>query len=254
MLDESGIAVASRHVADFFLAARSAKLYSEGSDQPNPQVGWETRRLGAVHLHLTNRCNLECVYCFRESTPRLPVHRTADHFIDVLRRIAPRAAKGLTITFTGGEPLLFPGFESVVEASSQLGYRNLLLTNGTLITKERASFIATHFHEVTISLDGPNESIHAATRGAGNFKGVIRGIERLVSAGVFVRVKVTVAKGNLPYCHEQKSAIRQAPLRPVAAPGQSRVVRRRPARRSATRFAFRAAISREIDHEQSGQR
>jgi radical SAM protein with 4Fe4S-binding SPASM domain len=202
LLDAAGIGVADRHVADFFLAARSAGLFAHGVDPQDPLTAWDGRGLGAVHLHLTNRCNLECVYCFRESTPRLAVHLTADHFVEALQRMAPRATGGLTVTFTGGEPLLFPGFETVVEASTQLGYHNLLLTNGTLISTERAAFIARHFEDVTISLDGPTESIHAATRGAGNFKGVIRGIGRLVDAGASVRVKVTVAQSNLGHCHE----------------------------------------------------
>ena len=202
LLGGAGIQVSPAHVADFFETVRAAKFFDDGVDPDDPLLHWEDRGVSAVHLHLTNRCNLECIYCFRESTPRLAVHYTADHFIDALRRMAPRATRGLTVTFTGGEPLLFPGFESVVEASSELGYTNVLLTNGTLITPERAAFIADHFQDVTISLDGPNESIHAATRGAGNFKGVIRGIHRLHEAGVKVRVKITVAQSNLSHVHE----------------------------------------------------
>jgi radical SAM protein with 4Fe4S-binding SPASM domain len=199
LLQRSGIGVRLEHIQAMFANAREGQLFESSGGK---EADWNARRLAAVHLHLTNRCNLECTYCYRESTPRLPVHHTADHFVDALKAMQPFAADKLTITFTGGEPLMFPGFESVVEASTALGFENLLLTNGILITDERADFIARHFTSITISLDGPTEAIHAATRGRGNHKRVLLGIRRLAEAGADVRVKVTVSPANLQYCHE----------------------------------------------------
>lgn len=200
LLWDSGVKCKAEHVAALFSAARESTLFDEGRD--GKRNDWDTRKLTAVHLHLTNRCNLECTYCFRESTPRLPVHHTAEHFVDALQRMSPRAADPLKVTFTGGEPMMFPGFETVVEASTQLGYVNLLLTNGILITPSRAAFIARHFSEVTISLDGPTEHVHAATRGKGNHQRVLRGIRCLADEGVNVSVKVTVSPANLTHCRE----------------------------------------------------
>lgn len=200
VLEGFGIKSKIEHVDSFFSAVRDSMLFSEGSEDNEGE--WETRKLSAVHLHLTNRCNLECTYCFRESTPRLPVHLTAEHFVDALRRMLPFSADTMAVTFTGGEPMMFPGFERVVEASTELGYTNILLTNGILITPSRAAFIARHFSDITISLDGPSEDIHAATRGQGNYERVLRGIRRLADEGAKVSVKVTVSPANLPYCQQ----------------------------------------------------
>jgi radical SAM protein with 4Fe4S-binding SPASM domain len=196
----SGVAAELDHTKALFQAARESLLFSDFQDDSGAE--WQARKVAAVHLHLTNRCNLECTYCFRESNPRLPIHHTASHFVEALQAMRPLAAETLTITFTGGEPTMFPGFETVVEASTELGYQNLLLTNGTLITPERAVFIARHFSQITISLDGPTEAIHAATRGRGNHKRVLLGIGRLADAGADVRVKVTVSPDNLEYCQQ----------------------------------------------------
>lgn len=199
LLRREGVRTELEFVEDLFDAARQSMLYSHGSDEVEE---WTARKLGAVHLHLTNRCNLECTYCFRESTPRLPIHHTADHFVDALRAMEPFAAEQLAITFTGGEPMMFPGFNAVVEASTELGYKNALLTNGILITPEQAVFIARHFNDITISLDGPTEAIHEVTRGRGNYKRVLTGIRRLADAGANVSVKVTVTPANVEYCGE----------------------------------------------------
>ncbi|MBM9503135.1 radical SAM/SPASM domain-containing protein [Actinacidiphila acididurans] len=201
LLVASGVAMPLGPVMELFAAARQSLIFEQGADREGAD-DWGARRLTAVHLHLTNRCNLECTYCFRESTPRLPVHLTADHFAEALRRMAPFAAESLKVTFTGGEPTLFPGFETVVEASTGMGYDNILLTNGTLITADRAAFIARHFSEITISLDGPTEAVHAATRGRGNYGRVLAGIRRLADAGANVRVKVTVSPDNLQHCDQ----------------------------------------------------
>ncbi|MEV5828001.1 radical SAM protein [Spirillospora sp. NPDC052242] len=199
LIVDFGIDIELGHVTELFESAKKSLLFSAGRQSENE---WGSQQLAAVHLHLTNRCNLQCTYCFRESSPGLPIHYTADHFIDALHTMKPFATENLKITFTGGEPMMFPGFESVVEASTECGYTNLLLTNGMLISPERAEFIAQHFSSITISLDGPTEEVHSATRGRGNHKRVLQGIRRLADAGAKVHVKVTVSPDNLPYCDQ----------------------------------------------------
>jgi len=90
---------------------------------------------------------------------------------------------------------VYPGFSEVVAASTRHGFRNKLLTNGTLITDTRAEFIAHHFSGVQVSLDAADRDLHAATRGD-NMDRVLTGIERLVRAGAKVTVQVTVSQEN----------------------------------------------------------
>jgi radical SAM protein with 4Fe4S-binding SPASM domain len=110
--------------------------------------------------------------------------------------IEPFAAERLEITFTGGEPLMYPGFTEVVEASSDRGFHNILFTNGILVTEERAKFISSHFEVVQVSLDGADRDAHAQTRGD-NARQVLRGIHRLSAAGAEVTVQITISTHNL---------------------------------------------------------
>jgi radical SAM protein with 4Fe4S-binding SPASM domain len=183
------------HVRQFFEQARQNHFFDPPVQERTPTV-WENRRLSAMHLHLTDRCNLQCTYCYRNSHPLIPVRHEAAKFIEMLEFIQPFCTPGFQVTFCGGEPLTFPGFRDVVRKSTELGYQNFLLTNGTLITDTVADFLAEHFGNVKISLDGPDALSHSQTRGD-NFNSVMRGIHRVAERNVDLTVQVTVTAHNI---------------------------------------------------------
>jgi MoaA/NifB/PqqE/SkfB family radical SAM enzyme len=79
------------------------------------------------------RCNLSCVYCneYDKTSEPAPVEEMA-------RRIDRLAALGtLAITFSGGEPLLHPELENLVERIRRHNIIATLITNGYLLTAER---------------------------------------------------------------------------------------------------------------------
>lgn len=86
-------------------------------------------------------CNLRCVMC-EEHSPHSPLQRIREAAgrprrempIDLVRRvIAEGSARGLreVIPSTMGEPLLYPGFDEIVEACQEHGVALNLTTNGT---------------------------------------------------------------------------------------------------------------------------
>jgi radical SAM protein with 4Fe4S-binding SPASM domain len=91
--------------------------------------------------------------------------------------------------------------------SSELGYENTLLTNGTLVDKKRAAFLTERFSHITVSLDGPSEAVHTATRGSGNFQNVLNGIGLLAKCGDNVTVKMTVSKSNIAYAEKLQDSL-----------------------------------------------
>lgn len=197
-------------VGEFFAAAAAAKLFDPASSIER-RTPWPDRKLTALYVHLTNRCNLQCSYCYRESSPHLPILHDAGRFSAMFEFVKPFAAPRLEITFSGGEPTMHPGFRSVVETSSRLGYRNLLLTNATRLDADLLPFVREHFRLVKISLDGPNEEIHSRTRGKGNFDRVIRSIEKLVALGANVLVQVTLSKSALTFVRDIRAILPEAP-------------------------------------------
>jgi len=143
-----------------------------------------------LELHLTGRCNLRCRHCYLGSGPASDlelsaVFRVFDHF---------DAMQGLRMLVTGGEPLLHPGFWYINERITDYGFRGVLLSNGTLMSKNVASRLK--FHEVQVSLDGMKAS-HDALRGEGSYRKTIRGIENITAAGIHVSAATMVTRANM---------------------------------------------------------
>src|SRR4051812_45900275 len=110
LLRASGIDIPQAQISGFFRDASEGHLYPSGPADDDPLGLWNQRRLSAMHLHLTDKCNLECTYCLRNSSPRIPIRHGPERFIELFNYVAPFAADVLTVTFTGGEPLVYPGF------------------------------------------------------------------------------------------------------------------------------------------------
>jgi|GEM_PF-5189524 len=210
LLQQNGVPYSLEEIVQFFQEAVSHRFFDTPRDRAREHL-WRDRMLRSIYLHLTNRCNLQCSYCYRESSPYLPVLHEAERFCEMLDYIQQFASPDLHITFSGGEPLTYPGFQEVAAHAHGLGFTASLLTNATLVTEKRAAFIAENFQLAKVSLDGPTDEIHSQTRGKGNFHKVVRGIERLVATGMKVLVQVTLAKSNLPYAQEIRKALPDAP-------------------------------------------
>jgi radical SAM protein with 4Fe4S-binding SPASM domain len=210
LLSANGIEVPLTQITGFFQSAAAAKLFDQSRDT-GEAGSWQSRKLKSLYLHLTNRCNLQCSYCYRESSPHLPVLHGSRRFCEMFEYIKPFTSPRPEVTFSGGEPLMHPGFREIVETSTRLGYANVLLTNGTLITEPLADFIHDHFLRVKLSLDGPNEEIHSQTRGKGNFRRVLKSIEKLAARKVRVVVQVTLSKSALSYVDEIQKVLPESP-------------------------------------------
>ena len=142
------------------------------------------RRLGnlcAIAAVLTASCNLACTYCYQNAKrPRRMNWDTLKAAIDLLLG----SDRGeVVLTFYGGEPLLEFGLVrraiEYVESSRPAGLlvRYWLLTNGTLLTADRAAFLAGHRVRTQISLDGVAAA--QGRRGLGTIAVLDRLLDRL---------------------------------------------------------------------------
>jgi MoaA/NifB/PqqE/SkfB family radical SAM enzyme len=79
------------------------------------------------------RCNLACTYCNEFDARSAPVPLS-----EMLRRIDLLAELGTTIiTVSGGEPMLHPDLDEIVQRIRRRGAVATLITNGYLLTVER---------------------------------------------------------------------------------------------------------------------
>ncbi|MEM7261204.1 MAG: radical SAM protein [Planctomycetota bacterium] len=141
-------------------------------------------------------CNLECTHCFISCSPK---NRSLD--LMTLDEVEPILAEAERLGvreyyFTGGEVFIVKELEAIVERTLARGPATLL-TNGTLITAERAERLAAiadaspYSLEFRVSLDGFTPEENDAIRGRGTFERAMRGVENLVKVGFLPIITAT---------------------------------------------------------------
>ena len=139
-----------------------------------------------ITLGLTHDCNLGCTYCYAGEKRRAAMSRETVEFALSLARRHTGPGKKVQLSFFGGEPLLewdtlCWATERARDAAQEDGFvlQPTVTTNATLLTPERARWLADAGFAVGISIDGDRES-HDATRryrgGKSSFDAVLAGI------------------------------------------------------------------------------
>jgi len=110
-----------------------------------------------------------------------------------------RSYSVLSVTLSGGEPLIYENFKAVIEGIVSNRMQFSILTNGTLITEELALFLeeTKRCNSVQVSLDGSCPEVHDRLCGKGAFDKASTGIKNLRNAGINTTVRITINKQNL---------------------------------------------------------
>ncbi len=150
-------------------------------------------------IRVTDRCNLCCAYCYAR------VNNPKDMTVEVLSRVLEEVVKfagdSITISWTGGEPLIlghkfFSCLESVLAKLGTDKFTNILQSNLILLDDWFVNFLARNAFFVRTSLDLPPEN-HELLRRSGNFVKTLRSIEKLKAAGVPVNVNTVITEHNV---------------------------------------------------------
>ena len=154
-------------------------------------------------LELTNRCNLDCRHCLRDSS-----RDKRDLPLPLIRRLLAQAKRfGISqVAFTGGEPLLHPRWQEVLRLTARQGYQFSLVTNGHRLPLAIPFFcrpaIRAKLLRIAISLDGPDAASHDAIRGRGSFRKVMAAIAAGHGRGLPLRLKFTVTRKSVDRLEE----------------------------------------------------
>jgi MoaA/NifB/PqqE/SkfB family radical SAM enzyme len=156
-----------------------------------------------IQWHLTERCNLSCRHCYQterctEELALADIRRGIEEIAEMFDAWAGFYAVSFAPSFniTGGEPLLRGDLFEILSELRRRGYESFLLTNGTLVDRERARLLADFdVKGVQVSIEGC-EDIHDSIRGAGSFARSADGVEHLLDAGLKVTLNVTLSRLN----------------------------------------------------------
>ena len=152
--------------------------------------------LNCVHLNLTNRCNLQCIYCYAEERSDSKNILHLKDYLAIIDSINDMT-KNAEIVLTGGEPLLANYALELADYAKRKGNKVHLLTNGVLINEANAKKIAELCDLIKVSVDGSVPEIHDFHRGKGSFDKALRGIDILAQNNAKLQVSMTVTKKNM---------------------------------------------------------
>lgn len=111
-------------------------------------------KIGWVDLMVTERCNLNCIYCFHKQMPKDMSFETLDNMMEFLDPIFEKQG---VFNFFGGEPLLRPDF--VLEACKKLkakfpNWKFHISTNCSVEPLRIKEFIDNYVDSIQLSYDG----------------------------------------------------------------------------------------------------
>ncbi len=155
-------------------------------------------QLKCLFLELTDKCNLNCRHCGSACDP------SGCHFMDteMILRVIPEIAGDLKseqfmICVTGGEPLLHPDFEKIIEKINECNIPWGMTTNATFIDEKMARrLIELQLGSISISLDGVKKEHEWLRRVPGCFDRAVAGIRNLKALGMRVQVTTVINKRN----------------------------------------------------------
>jgi radical SAM protein with 4Fe4S-binding SPASM domain len=163
------------------VGALSAKEYLEGYKMLN--------------IYITNACNLRCKHCFMKSGSKLQCELSLENWLGILSDF--KVSGGVSVTFSGGEPLMFKEFAAILKYAHNIGLNTTVLSNGLLWSKCMIEDLASYIDEIQFSIDGVNEDTNAIVRGKGHFKKVVDTVVEFSRIGVKTSVATTFTYENL---------------------------------------------------------
>jgi MoaA/NifB/PqqE/SkfB family radical SAM enzyme len=130
----------------------------------------------SIALTISERCNFRCITCCQEHRPQADLSRAA---VERISEVLPHVR---TVSITGGEPLLHPGLDSLLDLAQKAETSTIVLTNGSLLDPEKSAYLVDK--QVTflkISCDGASAKTYNAIRKGGDFNRLIGNIAGLTA-------------------------------------------------------------------------
>lgn len=160
-------------------------------------------QLRLVAWEMTRSCNLNCVHC-RAAAERgpYPGELDTDRCLEILDQVA-QVGQPIVI-LTGGEPLLRKDIFELAQHGTELGFRMVMATNGTLVTPEIAEKMkSSGIKRVSISIDGATAREHDQFRKVeGAFEASLQSIEWLKRERIEFQINTTVTRHNVHQVRE----------------------------------------------------
>lgn len=157
------------------------------------------REIEYLRVSVTDRCNLRCVYCMPPDGVAWQSHNNILRYEEIARVVQAAAGLGMhKVRLTGGEPLVRPQVERLVEMIAAVpGIQDIsMTTNAVLLAHQAQTLARAGLRRVNVSLDTLRPDRFAVITRGGQIAAVWRGIRAAEEAGLVpLKLNVVVARG-----------------------------------------------------------
>lgn len=161
----------------------------------------KNRRPLTAYCELTPECNLSCKMCYSRLSHAEVEAAGGLCTVDEWKKWIEESVRMgvLYIVFTGGECLLYSGFDELYRYAYELGAKIVVMTNAALITSARIEMFRKMPPEnISLTMYGFSEETYARTCNNGNaFQQVVSAVEMMREAKLPMMIKCTVTRDML---------------------------------------------------------
>jgi MoaA/NifB/PqqE/SkfB family radical SAM enzyme len=169
-----------RRVGSLMSDTRAMKHKEPGAAAEKAMPDRSADPLNKIYVEPTNRCNLNCVTCIRNSWE--------ESFEDLAWPVYQSLIDGLadfpdakTIAFAGfGEALLHPRFSDMIRLAHANGLRTEMTSNAMRLTSSVSeSLIDAGLDQFTVSIDGTSNESHGSVRPGASLEKIVDNVRKL---------------------------------------------------------------------------
>ena len=180
------------------------------------------RRFKNLRVSLTAACNYACTYCVPDGKKlqALSAELSESELIYAVRLLVE--AGGIDkLRITGGEPLISPKFNALLQSLGELALADIAITtNGQFLKKKLPVIRSAAISRINVSLDTLDHKAFRSIARSGDLTTVLEGIEEALASNLKVKVNcVPIRTSNLDqllpileYCLEKNVELRYIEL------------------------------------------
>jgi cyclic pyranopterin phosphate synthase len=152
------------------------------------------RPIISLRITLTNRCNVNCLYCHHDGMVKSKDEMTADELYTICKVAKNLGVK--KIRLSGGEPLLKKDIVESVEKIASLDFKDIsMTTNGILLEKYAQDLKDAGLDRVNVSLDTLDRATYEFITKKDYLEDAKKGIIKAVEVGLYpVKINMVIMK------------------------------------------------------------
>ena len=152
------------------------------------------RPIVSLRITITNRCNVNCLYCHHDGMVRSKDEMTADELYTICKVAKNIGVKKIRIS--GGEPLIRKDIVEIIEKIASLDFKDIsITTNGTYLEKYAEGLKAAGLDRVNVSLDTLNRETYEFITKKDYLEDAKKGILKAVEVGLYpVKINMVIMK------------------------------------------------------------